>query len=110
MLLVVAFTACSDFEDTELLSPEKPAGNQGVFFPTTNVTAHELEPTDPTQITVKVSRTVSSGAASIPLVVVTNDEGVFNVPATANFADGETETDIVVTFLMLMKVLHTNLN
>lgn len=98
LLLVVAFTACSDFEDTELLSPEKPAGNQGVFFPTTNVTAHELEPTDPTQITVKVSRTVSSGAASIPLVVVTNDEGVFNVPATANFADGETETDVVVTF------------
>lgn len=98
LLLVVAFAACSDFEDTELLSPEKPAGNQGVFFPTTNVTAHELEPTDPTQITVKVSRTVSSGAASIPLVVVTNDEGVFNVPATANFADGETETDIVVTF------------
>ncbi|MBP6196917.1 MAG: hypothetical protein KA433_05305 [Fermentimonas sp.] len=98
LLLVVAFTACSDFEDTELLSPEKPAGNQGVFFPTTNATAHELEPTDPTQITVKVSRTVSSGAASIPLVVVTNDEGVFNVPATANFADGETETDIVVTF------------
>src|SRR5690554_578795 len=98
LLLVVAFAACSDFEDTELLSPEKPAGNQGVFFPTTNVTAHELEPTDPTQITVKVSRTVSSGAASIPLVVVTNDEGVFNVPATANFADGETETDLVVTF------------
>lgn len=98
LLLVVAFAACSDFEDTELLSPEKPAGNQGVFFPTTNVTAHELEPTDPTQITVKVSRTVSSGAASIPLVVVTNDEGVFNVPATANFADGETETDVVVTF------------
>lgn len=63
LLLVVAFTACSDFEDTELLSPEKPAGNQGVFFPTTNATAHELEPTDPTQITVKVSRTVSSGAA-----------------------------------------------
>jgi hypothetical protein len=98
LLLVVTFAACSDFEDTELLSPEKPAGNQGVFFPTSNVTAYELEPTDPTQITVKVSRAVSTGAASIPVIVTTNDDGVFNVPETANFADGETETDLVVTF------------
>lgn len=98
LLLVVAFTACSDFEDTELLSPEKPAGNQGVFFPTSNVAAHELEPTDPTQITVTVSRSVASGAASVPVIVKTNDDNVFNVPATANFAEGETETDIVVTF------------
>ena len=98
MLLIVAFAACSDFEDTELLSPEKPAGNLGVFFPTSNVAAHELEPTDPTQITVTVSRAVSTGAASLPIVVKTNDDNVFNVPATANFADGETETDILVTF------------
>ncbi len=98
MLLIVAFAACSDFEDTELISPDKPAGSQGAFFPTSNVAAHELEPTDPTQITVTVSRAVSTGAASLPIVVKTNDDNVFNVPATANFADGETETDILVTF------------
>ena len=98
MLLIVAFAACSDFEDTELISPDKPAGSQGAFFPTSNVAAHELEPTDPTQITVTVSRAVSAGAASLPIVVKTNDDNVFNVPATANFADGETETDILVTF------------
>lgn len=98
LLLVVAFAACSDFEDTELISPDKPAGSQGAFFPTSNVAAHELEPTDPTQITVTVSRAVSAGAASLPIVVKTNDDNVFNVPATANFADGETETDILVTF------------
>lgn len=98
MLLVVAFAACSDFEDVELTSPDKPAGNQGAFFPTSNVIAHELEPTDPTQITVTVSRAVSTGAVSLPVIVKTNDDNVFNVPATANFAEGETETDIVVTF------------
>lgn len=98
LLLVVAFAACSDFEDTELISPDKPAGSQGAFFPTSNVAAHELEPTDPTQITVTVSRAVSTGAASLPIVVKTNDDNVFNVPATANFAEGETETDIVITF------------
>ena len=98
MLLIVAFAACSDFEDVELTSPDKPAGNQGAFFPTSNVIAHELEPTDPTQITVTVSRAVSTGAVSLPVIVKTNDDNVFNVPATANFAEGETETDIVVTF------------
>ena len=98
MLLIVALAACSDFEDTELISPDKPAGNQGVFFPTTNTAAHELEPTDPTQIIVTVSRSSSSGSASIPVSVVTNDDEVFNVPATADFDDGETETDLVITF------------
>lgn len=98
LLLVVAFTSCGDYEDTIIESPAKSAGNLGVFFSESNAPAYELEPTDQTQIAVKVSRKNTSGEASVPIVVKTNDEDVFKVPATANFAAGAEETEVLVTF------------
>lgn len=98
LLLVVAFTSCGDFEDTIIESPAKSAGNLGVFFSESNAPIFELEPTDQTQIAVKVSRKNTSGEASVPIVVKTNDEDVFKVPATANFAAGAEEAEILVTF------------
>src|SRR5690554_5383796 len=98
LLLVVAFAACADFEDTVIDSPQKAAGNQGVFFPKTNAQAFELEPTDPTQMTLTIARDVSSGAVQVPITVDNNDDNVFVVPASVNFADGETEVEFVVTF------------
>ena len=38
------------------------------------------------------------GAVSVPLNVVSNDEDIFHVPATAEFKDGEAETTVKVTF------------
>ncbi len=98
LLLVVAFAACSDFEDTITDSPLRPAGNQGVYFPTTNSTVFELEPTDPTQLTLTIEREVSSGAFQVPINVEINDSSVFNVPQSVSFADGETEVEFTITF------------
>src|SRR5690554_6196809 len=98
LLLVVAFAACSDFEDTVAPSPQRPAGNQGVYFPTSNPSLFELEPTAATQVTLKVARELSSGAVQVPITVETNDDNVFNVPQSVSFADGETEVSFTVTF------------
>lgn len=98
LLLVVAFAACADFEDTIVDSPQRPAGNQGVFFPASNASLFELEPAAATQITLKIAREVSSGAVSVPLNVVTNDDNVFNVPQSVSFADGEKEVEFTVNF------------
>src|SRR5690554_391114 len=87
LLLVVAFAACSDFEDTVAPSPQRPAGNQGVYFPTSNPSLFELEPTAATQVTLKVARELSSGAVQVPITVETNDDNVFNVPQSVSFAD-----------------------
>lgn len=98
LLLVVAFAACSDFEDTITDSPQRPAGNQGVYFPTSNPSLFELEPAAATQVTLKVARELSSGAVQVPITVETNDSSVFNVPQSVSFADGETEVSFTVTF------------
>src|SRR5690554_221461 len=98
LLLVVAFAACADFEDTSIDSPQKAAGNQGVFFPSSNPSLFELEPAEATQVTLKIAREVSSGSISVPINIETNDDDVFIVPQSVNFADGETEVEFIVTF------------
>ncbi|SFL17130.1 hypothetical protein SAMN05216357_11439 [Porphyromonadaceae bacterium KH3CP3RA] len=98
LLLAVLMTACSDYVDVEDPSPAPAAGNLGVYFPTPAISSFELEPTDPTEITLTVARTTSSGAADVAIIVETNDDDVFNVPQTASFANGETEATIKVTF------------
>lgn len=97
LLLVVVFSACSDFEDTIVESTKRTAGNQGVYFPS-NPALFELEPADDTSITLKIAREVSTGAVQVPIVVEVNDENVFNVPQTVSFADGESEVEFTVTF------------
>jgi len=59
-----------------------------------------LEPTDPySDYSKGYSRAVSTGAASIPVIVTTNDDGGYLMFLKLQiFADGETETDLVVTF------------
>ena len=97
LLLVVVFSACSDFEDTIVESTKRTAGNQGVYFPS-NPALFELEPADDTSITLKIAREVSTGAVQVPIVVEVNDENVFNVPQTVSFAEGVTEVEFTVTF------------
>ena len=98
LVAVVLMASCSDFEDTVVASPEVPAGTQGVYFPATNTKAFELEPTDPTQITLTIAREESTGTVSVPVTVEINTDEIFTVPATVNFADGETEKEFTVTF------------
>ncbi|SHJ01453.1 hypothetical protein SAMN05444280_10987 [Tangfeifania diversioriginum] len=98
VLVALAVAACSEFEDTVEPSPAVPDGCQGVYFPASNTSAYELEPTEPTQITITIAREVSSGAVEVPVNVEVNDEDVYNVPSSISFADGETEVDFTVTF------------
>lgn len=92
------FVACEDYVDTEVLSPEVPAGCQGVYFPTTNTKVFELEPTQATEITLKIGRDLKTGAVDVPIVVLVNDEDIYNVPETVSFADGDSLVTFTVTF------------
>ncbi|NLO69757.1 MAG: hypothetical protein GX102_02155 [Porphyromonadaceae bacterium] len=98
LIAVVTLASCKDYVDIEKTSPEIQAGNQGVFFPESNQSAFELEPTEPTQIQLTIARSVSAGAVEIPITVDVNENDVFQVPATVSFADGETEKEITINF------------
>lgn len=92
------FAACDEYEDTVEPSPAVPEGCQGVYFPSSNTAVFELEPTEATEISLTLARTVSSGSVEVPISVQVNSDDVFNVPATVSFADGETEVDFTITF------------
>ena len=91
--------SCSD-DDYEQGAVATGNQLQAVTFGNDNIFSAELDPTDPTSITITVQRDAehAATAASVPLKVVSNTDDVFEVPATAEFAAGSTETTITVTF------------
>jgi hypothetical protein len=98
LLLVVAFTACSDFEDTELLSPVVSDSNPGVRFDNANKTSIEFDLSqDPNpSFVMKINRNKGGSAETYPITVVENEENAFVFPASVSFEANEETTDIVV--------------
>ena len=96
---LVAFTGCSEDDLVKPTpSPEAPEGTQGVYFPTSNKSAFEFMPVDPTEFELTIARSTSEVAVDVPLTQEVNDDNVFNVPASVSFAAGETEVKFKVTF------------
>ena len=97
LMSIIALASCGD-DDKYVAGVQDSADKVGVYFPTTDGGSNEVDPADPTEFTFKVARMNTNGAVSVPLNVVSNDEAIFHVPATAEFKDGEAETTVKVTF------------
>lgn len=92
-LFALSFSACND-NDTEGVY-YYAANTEAVF--TAKSGSYFFKGDDPAEYTVTLMRSNANGAAAVP-VTVTDESGVFNVPSTANFADGSYETTLTVTF------------
>lgn len=89
-------TACES-DDEFQAGVEDSASKAGAYF--TKLSSNiELEPSEATEATFTVSRLNTQGALSFPIQVVKNQDDVFTVPATVDFADGEAETTVSVSF------------
>lgn len=97
LMSIIALASCGD-DDNYVAGAQDSADKVGVYFPTTDGGSNEVDPADPTEFNIKVARMNTNGAVSVPLNVVSNDEDIFHVPATAEFKDGEAETTVKVTF------------
>lgn len=97
LMSIIALASCGD-DDNYVAGAQDSADKVGVYFPTTDGGSNEVDPADPTEFNIKVARMNTNGAVSVPLNVIANDENVFQVPATAEFKDGEAETTVKVTF------------
>lgn len=84
-----AFTSCSDDDDFE---PGKQAGSYNVYFVDEANKALDLSATS---FTITVGRSDASGALSVPLKQV-QVSSMFTVPATAEFAAGQKETEVTI--------------
>lgn len=90
------FTSCEDTIERES-SPTVSADCQNVFFTDNNVTDVELDPTEPTQVRVIISRQNSEEAATVPLKVISADD-IFIIPETVTFEAGVDTISFLVTF------------
>lgn len=85
----------------ELVETGKPdaEGCYGVYFPEDQEYSGsiDLDPTDPTDLTFTIARTVENGDITVPVTVKTSAEGIFAVdPVT--FEDGQKEAEFSVHF------------
>ena len=99
-LLAFSFIAvsCKNKEFEYIPGDPETSGCYGVYFPTQDASgSHTYDPSMERSVTITVSRTNSTGAITVPYTVTTSEDGVFNF-GTINFADGQTETELVVTF------------
>lgn len=93
VLTVIAFTSC-DSNDTDRTF-YYPANTEAAFKQ--NKSAYTFGAEDPDQYTVTVMRGNAEGAASIP-VKLSDESGLFNASSAIEFANGELEALITVTF------------
>jgi len=92
---VFAFTACEQDVQRE---PSKPFEGKAVFFPISSE-SEELEPTVALEHAVRIARdTVNNEELKVKLLLLSNTQGVFEVPDTVTFPAGVTEMSFLVKF------------
>ena len=101
LALVVGITSCKT-DDVPYDAPQ-PVGddNMGVYFPSTNESMVMRADADERVIDVVVARTRTTEAAQVPISVINKTDNI-TCPATANFAAGEAETTIQLTYSDLL--------
>lgn len=96
--LVLSLVSCTDEYKYDGVGAADAEDVAGVYFPSTNKASLDLEVADPLTATFKVARLNTKGALTVPLTVEVNDDNVFQIPASATFADGEAEATVDMTF------------
>lgn len=102
LVAALGLTACSEDEDYTPGAPRTENAAEVNFE--ANPGSISLGAAD-TEFTLTVSREKTEGALSVPLIASQSVDGIFTVPATAEFADGEAETEIVVKASAGMEIM-----
>lgn len=96
--LGLCFASCSDDDGYKWGAVASGNQLQAVTFGSDNVVSLELDPADQTMINISVTRAKDDEAIEVPITVITNDGGVFNVPKSVKFAAKQKEALVNVTF------------
>ena len=103
IILASAFAAltvlsCAQKETPYEPGKADPSDCYGVFFPSQDAMgSHTYDPSMDKTVSITVTRTNTNGAITVPFTTTVSDEGVFNF-GTIAFADGQSETELDVTF------------
>lgn len=97
MALVAGFTACS--EDGADYQPGAVAEGPQAYFPSDAQTSFSVSAED-SAVTLPVNRVETAGALDVPVLVTVaeGNEGLFEVPTSVSFNDGDESTTLDVAF------------
>lgn len=91
------FTVSCESDAEKYTTGELDPLGQGISFVTeAYLTDLEIDPAAEQKITLQLTRVVKGEAGSISIKVLQNDENVFNVPESANFAADQEEVTVVI--------------
>lgn len=97
LVATFVFAGCSD-DPTYIPGGAEDPDSQAVYFPSQeNAADLELDPADPTVITLTAMRQKDQEAIVVPVTVNSTPEGVFTA-SPIEFAAGQTETTFTVSF------------
>lgn len=98
MTPTVIMVGCSDYEDTEVASPEANADAIGAYFEK-NTNAEQLSPGQ-TSFKIVLNRASFSEAVNVPIKVTANKDNFFSLSASQFMFDAEEQSSspITVTF------------
>lgn len=96
-IALMSIAACSD-DDGRTDSPAVDPNCIGASFGNDNTGFVELEDSEPTKITLKVTRDKTDAAAAVAIQVLANTDNVFSIPENVNFAAGEATTELTISF------------
>lgn len=98
MTPAVMMVGCSDYEDTEVASPEADTDAIGAYFES-SATSEQLSPGQ-TSFKVVLNRASFSEAVNVPVKVTANDDNFFSLSANQFVFDAEKQVSspITVTF------------
>lgn len=96
-VLGLGLTSCGDDYDNYTVGEEQSVNNQGVYFALNRQTL-EFAPEAATMFEIEVSRLNIKEKLSMPLEIALNTDDVFEVPATAEFAAGDSIAIVSVNF------------
>ena len=96
--LALVAVSCVPKEEPVEVGPQDVEGCFDVFFPAQDASgSHILSPSDALEIEITISRTVSEGEITVPIIAEFSEDGIFTFdPVT--FADGQAETTFKVKF------------
>ena len=110
-LLTAGLFSCVEEAPEYVPGAPDQAGCYAVYFPTQEASGeHTFDPTMPKKVTVIVSRDSLKSASNplpeinVPLKAKASEEGIFTVPESVHFADGQSEVAVDVTFPDNVKV------
>ena len=93
LAIVTTLHSCSDDDD---YSPGEQETTAQVYFSSEAASSYDLS-SDETSFEVSILRAVTDDAITVPLTA-TGTDGLFTVPSSVSFAQGESEASIEITY------------